>query len=45
MKFSTLLFLGMMFCLYLLALKGNIGACIGTGLLGIAIAINEREVK
>ena len=42
MKLSTWLFAGMMFGLYLFATKGNIGAGIGTGLLGIAIAINER---
>lgn len=46
MKWSTLLFGSIMFCFYLFAIKtGNIGAGIGTGLLGIAIAINEREVE
>ena len=45
MKFSTWLFGSMMIGLYLFAINGSIGAGIGTGLLGIAIAINGREVK
>ena len=42
MKTSTWLFAGMILCLFWLAIEGNTGAGIGTGLLGITMAINER---
>ena len=44
MKFSSWIFIGMMFSLIGISTTGNIGAGIGAGLLGIAVAINEREV-
>lgn len=43
MKLSSWIFIGMIFSLVGLSISGNIGADIGAGLFGIAIAINEKD--